>query len=49
MVAKTAEAWGLAVLGVLGLIVALNSLGVDVPAVIGTVLHGTAHLLDQPL
>jgi hypothetical protein len=46
---RTSEAWGLAILGVLGLVIALNSLGLDVANVIGTVLHGTEHLLDQPL
>jgi hypothetical protein len=49
MVIKTAEAWGLAVLGVLGLVVALNSLGVDVAGLIGGVMHSTEHWLDMPL
>jgi hypothetical protein len=49
MVLKTAEAWGLAILGVMGLVLALNSLGVDVTAVIGTVVRGSEHILDQPL
>jgi hypothetical protein len=41
--------WFLSVLAVLGLVVALNHLGVDVMSSVGSVLHGTLHLLGEPL
>ena len=46
---KTSEAWGLAIVGILGLVLALNQLGVNVPALLGTALSGTEHILNQPL
>jgi hypothetical protein len=49
MVMKTSEAWTLAIVGLLALILALNQLGVDVPAILGTAIQGTAHLLNRPL
>jgi hypothetical protein len=41
--------WFLSVLAILGLVLALNHLGVDVVASIGSVLHGTEHFLGRPL
>ena len=41
--------WFLSVMAVLGLVVALNHLGVDVMATVGSVLHGTLHILGEPL
>ncbi len=41
--------WALSILGVLGLVLFLNQLGVDVTADIGTMLRGTEHFLGQPL
>ncbi|MCI4364580.1 MAG: hypothetical protein L3K10_00725 [Thermoplasmata archaeon] len=49
MESKTAEAWTVSILAVLGLVIALNSLGVSVPSVLGAILHGTEHFLNQPL
>jgi hypothetical protein len=49
MVAKTAEAWTISILAVLGLVLALNSLGVSVPSVLGALLHGTEQFLNRPL
>ncbi|HLM91695.1 MAG TPA: hypothetical protein VK424_06595 [Thermoplasmata archaeon] len=46
---KTPEAWGLAIVGILGLVLALNQMGVDVPALLGTAIRGTVHMLNQPL
>lgn len=44
-----AMSWFLVVLGVLGLVLTLNHLGVDVMASIGSVLHGTEQFLGRPL
>jgi hypothetical protein len=41
--------WFLSVLAVLGLVLALNHLGVDATAAIGSALHSTEHFLGQPL
>ncbi|MGI0131310.1 MAG: hypothetical protein ACREDE_06350 [Thermoplasmata archaeon] len=41
--------WFLSVLAVLGLVVTLNHLGVDLMATVGSILHGTIHLLGRPL
>jgi hypothetical protein len=49
MVAKTAEAWTVSILAVLGLVIALNSLGVSVPSILGAIVHGVERLLDSPL
>jgi hypothetical protein len=46
---KTSEAWGLAIVGVLGLVLALNQLGVNVPAVLGGAMQGVAHFLNRPI
>ncbi len=46
---KTSEAWGLAIVGILGLVLALNQLGVDVPSLLASALQGTEHFLNQPL
>ncbi len=45
----TAEAWGLAVVGILALVLALNQLGVDVPSAIGAAIRGGAGILNHPL
>jgi len=37
------------VLAVLGLVLALNHLGVDVMSAIGSVMHSAEHFLGQPL
>jgi hypothetical protein len=49
MVAKTAEAWTVSILAVLGLVIALNSLGVSVPGVVGAIVHGAEHVLNHSL
>jgi hypothetical protein len=49
MVAKSAEAWTISILAVLGLVLALNTLGVSVPAILGSILHGTEQVLNRPL
>jgi hypothetical protein len=49
MVLKTAEAWGVAIAGVVGLVLALNQLGVDVPLGLGAVIQGTEQLLNHTL
>jgi len=41
--------WFLTVLGVLCLVLALNYLGVNAMAAVGTMLHGTEHFLGRPL
>jgi len=41
--------WALSILGVLGLVLFLNQLGLDVTADIGSMLRGTEHFLAQPL
>jgi hypothetical protein len=49
MVAKTAEAWTVSILAVLGLVIALNTLGVSVPGALGAVAHGAAQFLNHAL
>ncbi|MGD0256674.1 MAG: hypothetical protein ABSB90_02165 [Thermoplasmata archaeon] len=49
MVARTAEAWTVSILAVLGLVIALNSLGVSVPAALGAIVHGAEQVLNRPL
>jgi hypothetical protein len=49
MVGKTAEAWTVSILAVLGLVIALNSLGVSVPSVLGAIVHGAEQFLNHPL
>jgi hypothetical protein len=49
MAIKTTEAWAFAIVGLLALVLALYQLGVDVPAILGTAMQGTAHLLNRPL
>ncbi|HTS33124.1 MAG TPA: hypothetical protein VMI55_04200 [Thermoplasmata archaeon] len=49
MALNTAEAWGVAIAGILGLVLALNQLGVDVPSAISSAIHGTEQLLNHPL
>ncbi|MGI0072010.1 MAG: hypothetical protein ACRECT_08120 [Thermoplasmata archaeon] len=44
-----AMSWFVSVLAVLGLVLALNHLGVDVMAMVGTMLHGAEHVLNRPL
>jgi hypothetical protein len=46
---SAAKSWFVSVLGVLSLILALHSLGLNVTVGLGTVLHGAEHLLGQPL
>ena len=41
--------WFLSVLAVLGLVLALNHLGVDVMSTIGSLARGMEHFLGQPL
>jgi hypothetical protein len=41
--------WFLSVLAILGLVLALNYLGVDVAAAIGSAMHSTEHFLNRPL
>ena len=41
--------WFVALVGVLGLVVALHHLGVDLSATLGTALRSTEHFLGQPL
>jgi hypothetical protein len=41
--------WFVTVVIVLGLVFALNHLGVDVGAVIGSALHSAEHFLSEPL
>jgi hypothetical protein len=43
------KAWFFSVIAILGLVLALNHLGVDVTAAIGAALHSTEHFLSQPL
>jgi hypothetical protein len=49
MAMNTSEAWALAIVGVLGMVLALNQLGVNIPALLGTALQGTEHILNRPL
>jgi hypothetical protein len=49
MSVHTSEAWAFAIVGLLGLVVAVNQLGVDVPALLGTAIQGAEHLLNRPL
>jgi hypothetical protein len=49
MVAKTAEAWTVSILAVLGLVIALNSLGVSAGVVLGSIVHGAEQILNRPL
>lgn len=46
---QTAEAWTVSILAILGLVIALNSLGVSVPSVLGAVVHGAERILNQSL
>jgi hypothetical protein len=41
--------WLVSVLAVLGLVLALNHLGVDLSATLGQALRNTVHVLGQPL
>src|SRR5580658_5756111 len=49
MVAKTAEAWTVSILAVLGLVIALNSLGLSVPGLLGAIVHGAERILNSPI
>src|SRR5271170_6735834 len=49
VVGKTTEAWTVSILAVLGLVIALNSLGLSVPDVLGSIVHGAEHILNRPL
>ncbi len=49
MALNTAEAWSVAIAGILALVLALNQLGVDVPSALGAAIHGTEQLLNRPL
>jgi hypothetical protein len=49
MVGKTTEAWTVSILAVLGLVIALNSLGLSVPDVLGSIVHGAEHVLNHPV
>jgi len=41
--------WALSILGILGLLLFLNHLGLNVTADLGTMLRGAVHVLAQPL
>ncbi len=41
--------WFLSVVAILGLVLALNHLGVDVMSAIGSAVHGTEQFLGRPL
>jgi hypothetical protein len=41
--------WFVSIVGVLALVLALHQLGVNAPAVLGTVLRSAVHVLGQPL
>jgi len=43
------SSWTLSILGVLGLVLALNHLGVDLTAQIGASMRGMEQFLGQPL
>ncbi|MGA9840333.1 MAG: hypothetical protein WBE40_08935 [Thermoplasmata archaeon] len=43
------KSWFLSVILVLGLVLALNHLGVDVTSAISSAMHGAAHFLNRPL
>ncbi len=45
----TAEAWGVTVAGIIGLVLALNQLGVDVPSALGAAMRGTEAVLNHSL
>jgi hypothetical protein len=49
MGARTAQAWTVSILAVLGLMVALNSLGVSVPAALAAIVHAGERILDHPV
>ncbi len=49
MALNTAEAWGVAIAGILALVLALNQLGVDVPSSLSSAIHGTEQLLNHTL
>ena len=49
MTLNTAEAWGVAIAGLLGLVLALNQLGVDVPTAMSAAIHGTEQFLNRSL
>ena len=43
------SSWALSILGLLGLVLFLNHLGMNVTADLGSLLRGTVHFLAQPL
>ena len=43
------RAWAYSVVAVLGLVLALNHLGVDLTGTMVSVAHGTLHFLNQPI
>jgi hypothetical protein len=49
MVGKTMEAWTISILAILGLVIALNSLGLSVPDVLGSIVHGAEQVLNRPI
>jgi|HubBroStandDraft_1064217.scaffolds.fasta_scaffold1456155_1 hypothetical protein len=49
MVGRTTEAWTISILAVLGLVIALNSLGLSVPEVLGSIVHGAEQILNRPI
>jgi len=44
-----ATAWFVSIVAFLGLVIALDQLGVNAGAVLGTVFRGVEHVLGQPL
>jgi hypothetical protein len=49
MVGKTAEAWTVSILAVLGLVIALNTLGVSAAVLVASIVHGAEQILNRPL
>jgi hypothetical protein len=43
------RAWGYAILGILGLVLALHQLGVDVAGAMSAVVQGVEQFLNRPL
>lgn len=46
---SAASGWSVTILAGLGLVFALHHLGLDLPVVVGAVLHGIEHFLGLPL
>ncbi len=46
---SAALSWFVSVMAVLGLVLAMHHLGVDLASALSSALHGTEHVLNQPL